>query len=445
MITSTIRRAARSPAASYSGSTPTNHPIAATRGLLSSRCHQRRLSSSKPPTPPNDRSSTIPSSVKSVNPAESKTDSSQPETEESQPKTSPTKTKNEKGATTELKQGKRKNSGEVIPSGRSLNIPSVPNTNHLRTHDVFVAAFFAFHRPISITSSVPPHQSEESFSTLFSPKPRSKAKSQSQVTDVVSTVSSAIQGLEYAIQQQSPQESPNQENRKSARRREANELLDSMTQSSTNHPDSEKVHHLDGQPGGQSIEGQAKLPAEYVSQQLYHYQPPPPPVPMPDITFDAGLDEISDPQQPPRDEETAIRKELREEQQDRSGEEEEAVYQSLVTMRQRVSKDGMKFFTAHASPLVRVQSGQQRRVTRRPKEQGHTTASSPNSSSESALNLSTPYLRRRNQNILLLEQSRAPSMYAISTRRRRKLKMNKHKHKKLLRKTRNLRRKLEKL
>jgi hypothetical protein len=56
MFNSSVRRAARSTPA-----IPTNHPI-----RCSSRVHQRRHSSSKPPVPPNNGSPTIPAAVKQV-------------------------------------------------------------------------------------------------------------------------------------------------------------------------------------------------------------------------------------------------------------------------------------------------------------------------------------------------------------------------------------------
>ena len=217
-----------------------------------------------------------------------------------------------------------------------------------------------------------------------------------------------------------------------------------MTQLSTGIAQPNQTHHLDGEPNNQGQEDQTiSLSIDQLAQHFRPYRPPPPPVPMLNVPFDAEAEEVSHRQQSSEDDETALRRELQEQRRKDKGE-EEAVYQSLVTMRERTSRNGVKFFTAHATPLVRV-SRAKRTFSKTKHPRGQTIEIPSGTSMKTPFESSSPYLNRRNQNFRLPEGSDVTLMHALSVRRQRKLKMKKHKHKKLLRKTRNLRRKLDKL
>lgn len=90
-------------------------------------------------------------------------------------------------------------------------------------------------------------------------------------------------------------------------------------------------------------------------------------------------------------------------------------YSTVFTIRETAYADGQRTFETYVAPLVREQQEDME---------------APSSTSQSG----TSYIERTINN----------KMYTISVRRQRKLKMKKHKFKKLLRKTRTLRRKLDK-
>ncbi|RMZ70470.1 DUF1713 domain [Pyrenophora seminiperda CCB06] len=101
--------------------------------------HQRRYSSSKPLTPPNDKKK--PAGL-------------------------------DQNTTADLQgAGKRSDGLERLkqPSTATIgsNVPSVPPTNHLREHDVKLSAFFGLHRPISISRSFPNSVSPAEFNAFF--------------------------------------------------------------------------------------------------------------------------------------------------------------------------------------------------------------------------------------------------------------------------------------
>jgi hypothetical protein len=116
MITSSLRRAVRSHPSPQSISRPSTPSIAAS---FSSRSHQRRQSSSKPPVPPNDGAANVPNpSVKTVGTPRPK-DGSQ-----KQP-----------GAESRLSRRKiPRDRNEHATDGKdewALDLPSVPSTQHL--------------------------------------------------------------------------------------------------------------------------------------------------------------------------------------------------------------------------------------------------------------------------------------------------------------------------
>lgn len=181
---SLVRCAARSTPA-----LPTR-PTAPSIAPFTSRAHQRRHSSSKPPVPPNNGSPTIPEGVKQVTPR------------------SEAKTERKKPAERSSKKAAAK--AEATEENWTSIFPSVPTTSHmsqkgmlvvvgldkiLTCADVNVAAFYATHRPISITGikEAPLRDVEQ----IFTSKPsKSRAK---QTNDVVLTLSSALENLNSHI------------------------------------------------------------------------------------------------------------------------------------------------------------------------------------------------------------------------------------------------------
>jgi hypothetical protein len=125
MLKSSLRHVARSSSAHPAQTRPSlSPPITAS---FSSRSHQRRHSSSKPPIPPNDGARNIPaSSVKTVGtPREKEAPAEQsPVTEQEQ-------------ASTDVRIPKRKVTRQKTSSGQdrgnqwTRSMPSVPSTQHL--------------------------------------------------------------------------------------------------------------------------------------------------------------------------------------------------------------------------------------------------------------------------------------------------------------------------
>ncbi|OAL48955.1 hypothetical protein IQ07DRAFT_644970 [Pyrenochaeta sp. DS3sAY3a] len=113
------------------------------------RSHQRRLSSSKPSTPPSSKKS--PEEI-------------------------------EQNATADLKGAGQKSRGSAkkvkgastTPVGN--NIPMVPATHHLLKEDVRLSAFYGLHRPISIQHPSPAVVAIEEFNSIFDPDRASDAE-----------------------------------------------------------------------------------------------------------------------------------------------------------------------------------------------------------------------------------------------------------------------------
>jgi Mitochondrial domain of unknown function (DUF1713). len=95
---------------------------------------------------------------------------------------------------------------------------------------------------------------------------------------------------------------------------------------------------------------------------------------------------------------------------------ESSTYSTVLTIRETLNSDGRKTYEASTGPFVRDP------------EHG-VTIDAPGSTS------GMTYVERRRHN---------QTIHAISTKRRRKAKMKKHKFKKLMKRTRTLRRKLDK-
>lgn len=145
---------------------------------------------------------------------------------------------------------------------------------------------------------------------------------------------------------------------------------------------------------------EAKMSVEEFTRRLRPFHPPPPPAPMNTNPSPSNAVESD-----PHDQQTST-------------------YSTVLTIRESRHADGRKTYEAHTGPFVR--SGMEDPAG----EHDGLTIDAPSSSTSGMT-----YVER-------LQHNR--TMHAISTRRRRKTKMKKHKFKKLMRRTRTLRRKLDK-
>lgn len=145
----------------------------------------------------------------------------------------------------------------------------------------------------------------------------------------------------------------------------------------------------------------AKLSVEEFTRRLRPFQPPPPPVPM-----DTSATETA-------------------ESTDAQIDNEYQTYSTVLTIREARHADGRKTYEAHTGPFVR--NGEM--------EDPSDVHDEISIEAPSDSNAGMTYMERLRNN---------RTMHAISTMRRRKAKMKKHKFKKLMKRTRTLRRKLDK-
>ncbi|KXG46965.1 protein of unknown function DUF1713, mitochondria [Penicillium griseofulvum] len=340
MLSTSLRRAAWAPmplpGITRSGQNLTSSLLGATRPL-----HQLRYSSSssKPPVPPSDGSRRMDTSApaKGVNSTSEKS-----------------KANRRRGKDSSTRNGSSKSSQHTAFS----NLPSVPSTQHRQPH----ASFFSIHRPISVTTTVPPTSTTDAFEAIFS----SKRPLKNEPEDVIFTLSSAVQSMETGSQGMS----------------------ESEEQFRTFSEQDGELRMLDGPD--------AKMSVEEFTRRLRPFQPPPPPVPM-----DTSAAESTDAQI----------------------DNEYQTYSTVLTIREARHADGRKTYEAHTGPFVR--SGEMEDPSDMRDEISIEAPSTPGMT----------YMERLRNN---------HTMHAISTMRRRKAKMKKHKFKKLMKRTRTLRRKLDK-
>ncbi|KAJ9255531.1 hypothetical protein DTO207G8_2921 [Paecilomyces variotii] len=357
MLASSVFRVARSPAVPFPAVTPAI--TSTSNGLLATatrRQAQRRYSSSKPPVPPSDGSSRIDTSqtpAKGVSPSGQKREG---------------KSSRRKG-----RDNSRHGSAKSSENTAFLNLPSVPSTQHRQPHDVHIASFFSIHRPISVTTTVPPTSNAEAFDAIFS-----KKASRAGPDDVIHTISSAVNSMENVMHGQQFGAS------------EQDELRHALGQASANNAESEVIH-LDGIPIHE-----LRISVEEMTRRLRPFHPPPPPVPLDEMNT-ADLIQAEEPSR-------------------------SQTYSTVLTICESTDADGQRTYEAHTTPFVQTE------MEAPGVFDGEAAIEEPNGSRST-----------------YMERIRNPrTMHAISVKRQRKLKMKKHKYKKLMRKTRTLRRKLDK-
>lgn len=281
-----------------------------------------------------------------------------------------------------------------------------------------MASFFSRHRPISVTKSFPEAASEAAFSSIFELKTSPKT----HPFDVINTVSSAIDSLENAAFQDH-EDNTSYSHPKSSRR-----------------SNSKVLKHLDSNPNPNETKTQViSLDITDLSKSFRHFVPPPPPVPFADA-----------PSKP-----TSSSSSKR-----RSIPVKERTYSTTLTITEHTLPSGEKTYQASVSPVVRSSPTrpQKTRTSRYSSSQSLTPnevtmiditpplSSFPSPPSPRGCP-QQPFLERMKKRQQVWEgglTGKKREMWrAISVKRQRKLKMKKHKYKKLMRKTRNLRRRLD--
>ena len=255
---------------------------------------------------------------------------------------------------------------------------------------------FSLHRPISITTPIPPESSTAAFSSIFDPKPTPKH----EPTDVIYTLSSAVDALENAASS-----TPNQNSQHMAQ--EEVDLRAAITQASPSNAEP-SLHHLD-------------LPARTVHIKLQDlvksfrpYVRPPPPVPM-DPALPEGAPRKTSQQAEAQPESVVTQK----------------IFTTTLTIHENTYRSGRKSYKTHTTPIVEGPCS-----SAREREKGVYLPPAPRGQ---------PFLgRMRERQLQYLDRlGDGEVLQAISVKRQRKLKMKKHKYKKLMKRTKNLRRRLD--
>lgn len=257
--------------------------------------------------------------------------------------------------------------------------------------DISVSSFFSLHRPLALKHAIPPVSSAETFSSIFnSQKQRNPWENgnsaEGRPENAIYAPRSLVESLANA----------------------ANESHDDgvrweiMHESSSNQDD---IKHLDGPPRTRSMD---ELVAEFKP-----FTAPPPPEPFPDEPKSASKKKAS--------------------------KAKSKSYETTIIVTEFTSANGQRTYTASSSPIVRIPS---------PEDHPSIVELSP----EGVLGRSSFKERRqeRERAFWLRIKERMQDMpqqklkmFLISVKRQRKLKMKKHKYKKLMKRTRNLRRRQE--
>jgi hypothetical protein len=133
----------------------------------------------------------------------------------------------------------------------------------------------------------------------------------------------------------------------------------------------------------------------------------------------------------------------------------ERTFQTLLTMTEATSKDGQKFYIAERGPIVELENAEAQPIEEQSTSRSQSRSLRMRSTRQTTTSYALPNRSRQNaegsrvftqtivQRYIRRSPTKRPEMVFISVKRQRKLKMKKHKYKKLMKKTRTLRRKLD--
>jgi len=361
MFSSSVRRVAfTAPQTPLTPSLTSSAPRAIATHSLSYRCHQRRLSSSKPSSP-----------------ADGSKGVAEGEAVPTHTQARPASEK--KSSRTGKRKAKESASNYAAKDGDKAfqSLPSVPSTQHIAPQQIYASAFFSLHRPISLTSSFPKTVTDDAFAAIFTPRTKSNTKS----SEVISTLSSTLHSLESATGAISVNVGSQQKQWSS----DADELRAAINAESYRKGE---THHADGSSND--------LPMNFSQLTLSPNHQPfhAPPVPKPMTSAEAlaaGAEAVQ------------------------AQEAQHRTYTAVLTIEESTDQNGQVTYLTHSTPLEE-------------------TMPQPTSFRERMHHRRERYWEQ-------LEQENG--MVALSVKRIRKLKMKKHKYKKFMKRTRNLRRKLD--
>lgn len=265
--------------------------------------------------------------------------------------------------------------------------------------DINVSSFFSLHRPISITHPVPPTSSHSSFSQIF--ETRVQANKHPHV-DVIFTLGSVVDSLEQV----------------SSGGEDSNNLQWHVLQASESNNANGKL--LEGTP--------LNIPTDKIIAQFQPFRPPPPPQPF----YDHSTAEQVKP------------KKKNMERKVRRTKGPKSWSTTIIVTEYTNPDDGSNTYSVSSTPITRLSDPRSMEIgepgigTQAPMEQTFLQRMWVRGQK-----LEDFRLRRREESGA--REIKQRSMVLISVKRQRKLKMKKHKYKKLMRRTRNLRRRLGKI
>jgi hypothetical protein len=244
--------------------------------------------------------------------------------------------------------------------------------------DVNLSSFFSLHRPISVTTAIPPETTEAQFNSIFEPRIGNNSE---KFAKVISTLGGFAENLESAAEAD-----------------EDGNITWQVIEASSQ----DEMRKSDGQKGDMS-------PLEQYLAQFRPFRPPPPPQPLNELSAISSKAKSKRTTSAP--------------QKGRS-------WSTTITITEYTNPDGkIMYANAIAEPVALASSSPQVRqpFLQRMRERERSWQE---------------YREGRSQQ---QAPSKKPDMKLISVKRQRKLKMKKHKYKKLMKRTRNERRKLGKL
>lgn len=291
--------------------------------------------------------------------------------------------------TQSTKQSGEKRKRKAKDSSAQRKLPSVPSTQDVPQEALAMATFFSLHRPISVTHSFPKTITDDAFAQIFAQRTKSAAYNK-----VVSTLARSVDQLEQ------PMQGLNIANQHTA---------DASASHNTNTESVQQISikYADGTASSVHVQ------LDHMSGQFLPFNPPP--IPQPLSGSEVGASAEPENAGMARSEEAAVQQEP-----------QTRIYKAMFTLEETIDENGNSRITAHTPQLVEDDAG----------DAGHGVSNPPRSFLE---RMALREIRREHV------RGQANGMLAISVKRQRKLKMKKKKYKKLMRRTRNERRKLDRV
>ncbi|KAI0517132.1 hypothetical protein F5B22DRAFT_129368 [Xylaria bambusicola] len=285
-------------------------------------------------------------------------------------------------ATQSTKQSGEKKKRKAKASSTQRKLPSVPSTQNIPQEALALATFFSLHRPISVTHVFPKAITDDTFARIFAQPTKAATYNK-----VMSTLARSVDQLEQ------PMQALNITNQ---------HRTDASTTQNTNgeNVQSVTVQHADG------TETSVQVQLDHMSGNFLPFNPPPIPQPLSSTDLDPSVQSANV--------ELAQSEEASIQQQPQT-----RIYKAIVTLEETIDENGNSRIQAHSAQLIKDDAGE--------------TRSGISNRNSFLARMASREIRQRRR------------MLAISVKRQRKLKMKKKKYKKLMRRTRNERRKLDRV